>query len=235
LKVQKEAKKLEEERRSIFHTYVRKAMFLCKRAQPDIDQAIAFLSSRVKDANEGYWNTLLRVLSFLKGTINDVLKLEAYDTSTLMWHIDAAFAVHADMKSHTGAVFTMGKGAVISSSTKQKVNSHSFTESELIGVDDKIAKILWTKRFLKCAWKNCMCCLNNWGTLKWTCDGHTNSLVFLDLEISITRYTRLHFATYQAPKSSSLIMGGGARLISNKQPGTENLLGTCRYYNKLVE
>jgi hypothetical protein len=84
----------------------------------------------------------LRVLSFLKGTITDVLMLEADDTNILTWYIDAAFAVHADMKSHTGAVFTMGKGDIISSSTKQKVNSRSSTEFELIGVDDKIAKIL---------------------------------------------------------------------------------------------
>jgi hypothetical protein len=123
LKVQKDAKKLEEERRSIFHTYVMKAMFLCKRARPDIDQGITFPTSRVKDANKGDWNKLLRVLSFLKGTINDVLKLEADDTNTLTWYIDAAFTVNADMKSHTGAVFTMGKGAIIGSSTKQKVNS----------------------------------------------------------------------------------------------------------------
>ena len=60
LKVQEDAKKLEEERRSIFHTFMMKAMFLCKRARPDIDQAIAFLSSRVKDANEGDWQKLLR-------------------------------------------------------------------------------------------------------------------------------------------------------------------------------
>jgi hypothetical protein len=92
---------------------------------------------------------ILRVLSFLKGTINDVLKLEANDTNTLTWYIDAAFTVHTDMKSHTGVVFTMGKGAIISSSRKQKVNSRSSTESELIGVDDKITKILWTKRFLE--------------------------------------------------------------------------------------
>ena len=32
LKVQEDAKKLEEERRSIFHTFVMKSMFLCKRA-----------------------------------------------------------------------------------------------------------------------------------------------------------------------------------------------------------
>jgi hypothetical protein len=68
----------------------------------------------------------------------------------LTWYIDAAFAVHADMRSHTGAIFTMGKGAIISSSTKQKVNSRSSTESELIGVDDKISKVLWVKRFLEC-------------------------------------------------------------------------------------
>jgi hypothetical protein len=65
LKVQKDAPKLKEERRSIFHTYVMKAISLCKRGQPDIDQGITFLSSRVKDANEGDWNKLLRVLSFL--------------------------------------------------------------------------------------------------------------------------------------------------------------------------
>jgi hypothetical protein len=52
----------------------------------------------------------------------------------------------------------MGKGAIISSSTKQKVNAHSYTESELIGVDNKTAKILWTKQFLE--WQESMVKLN---------------------------------------------------------------------------
>ena len=119
-----------------------KAMFLCKRARPDIDPAIAFLSSRVKEANEGDWTKLLRVLSFLKGSINDVLTLEADDSGELTWYIDAAFGVHKDMKSHTGSVFTMGKGAILSGSSKQKVNTRSSTESELVSVDDRIAKVL---------------------------------------------------------------------------------------------
>ena len=33
--------------------------------------------------------------------------------------------------------------------TKQKVNAKSSTEAELIGVDDLVSKILWTKKFLK--------------------------------------------------------------------------------------
>jgi hypothetical protein len=153
-------------------------MFLCKRARPDIDQGITFLSSRVKEANEGDWKKLLRVMGFLKGTIIDVLKLEANDTNTLTWYIDAAFTVHADMKSHTGAVFTMGKGAIIGSSTKQKVNSRSSTESNLIGVDDKIAKILWTKRFLE--WQEFMVKLHiiyqdNTSTIKLEKNGKESS------------------------------------------------------------
>ena len=72
LKIQEDTKKLDDERRGIFHTYVMKAIFLCKRARPDIDQAISFLSSISKDANEGHWKNLLRVMSFLKGTKNDV-------------------------------------------------------------------------------------------------------------------------------------------------------------------
>jgi hypothetical protein len=46
-------------------------------------------------------------------------------------------------------MFTMGKGTIIGSSTKQKVNPRSSTDSELIGVDDKISRVLWTKRFLE--------------------------------------------------------------------------------------
>jgi hypothetical protein len=55
LKVQKDAPKLEEERGKVFHTFVMKCMFVCKRARPDIGQGIAFLSSRVKESNEGDW------------------------------------------------------------------------------------------------------------------------------------------------------------------------------------
>jgi len=54
--------------------------------------------------------------------------------------VDAEFAVHKDMKSHTGAEMTMGSGAVISLSTKQKVNARSSTD-ELLAMHDIIAKI----------------------------------------------------------------------------------------------
>ena len=100
LKIQEGAKKFDEERRRIFHTYLMKRMFLCKISWPNIDQAIALISSRVKDTNKGSWKRLMWAMSFLKGTINVVLMLQADDTNTLTWYIGIAISVHADMESH---------------------------------------------------------------------------------------------------------------------------------------
>jgi hypothetical protein len=44
---------------------------------------------------------------------------------------------------------SLGRGANQSVSTKQKVNTRSSTEAELVSVDDVISKVLWTKRFLE--------------------------------------------------------------------------------------
>ena len=71
--------------------------------------------------------------------------LGADDEQSNEWWIDASFAVHPDYKSHTGAVHSLGNGVISSISTKQKVNSRSSTEAELIGIDDVISKVLWTK------------------------------------------------------------------------------------------
>ena len=43
----------------------------------------------------------------------------------------------------------MGNGAMLVKSSKQKLNSRSSTEAELIGVDDAITMILWTKLFME--------------------------------------------------------------------------------------
>jgi hypothetical protein len=47
------------------------------------------------------------------------------------------------------------------------------------------------------AWTSFFHCLNHWGSLKWTCDGHTDDLVFLDLPILITPACQIHFKSYQ--------------------------------------
>jgi hypothetical protein len=76
------------------------------------------------------------------------LILSAYGSGVLMRYVDASFAVHPNMRSHTGGGLTMGTGFLIVSSTKQKVNTRSSTESELVGVDDMMPIIVWICLFL---------------------------------------------------------------------------------------
>jgi hypothetical protein len=76
------------------------------------------------------------------------LILSSDGSGVLMWYVNASFAVHPNMRSHTGGVFTMGRDFPINSSTKQKLNTQSSTESELVAVDDMMPIVLWTWYFL---------------------------------------------------------------------------------------
>ena len=77
------------------------------------------------------------------------LTLEADSIQIAKWWVDGSFAVHADMRSHTGGTLTLGKGSIYSTSTRQKLNTKSSTEAELVGVDDVMPQILWTRYFLQ--------------------------------------------------------------------------------------
>ena len=63
-------------------------------------------------------------------------------------YVDASFAVNPDMKSHTGVMITLGKGALYRRSSKQKLNTKSSTESELVALSDALPQVLWFQRFL---------------------------------------------------------------------------------------
>ena len=62
-----------------------------------------------------------------------------------MWYVDASFAVHPNMRSHTGGGLTMGRGFPLVNSTKQKLNTRS---SELFSVDDMMPIVVWSRYFL---------------------------------------------------------------------------------------
>ena len=132
-----------------FHHNVAKLLFLCKRAQPDIQTAVAFLSTHVKQPDCDDYKKLGRVMKYLQKTITLTLTLEADDLQLIHWWIDGAFATHQDMRSHTGGAMTLGKGVIYGTSTRQKLNTHSSTEAELVAIDDCMSQVLWTHYFLE--------------------------------------------------------------------------------------
>jgi hypothetical protein len=77
------------------------------------------------------------------------LTLEGDNACIIKWWIDASFVVHPDMKSHTGGTMSLGKGSPYSTSTRHKLNTKSSTEAELVGVNDVMPQVLWTRYFLE--------------------------------------------------------------------------------------
>jgi hypothetical protein len=114
--------KLDTKRSEIFHTFMAKGLFLCKRARPNIQQAILVLCTRVRDPNQADWEKLMKVMKYLNGIKGENLTLSADDLRVVKWYVDASFAVHPDFKSHTGAMMTLGKGAMQSIAREQKMN-----------------------------------------------------------------------------------------------------------------
>jgi hypothetical protein len=69
--------KLDTKRSEIFHTFVTEGLFLCKRARPNIQQAILVLCTRVKDLNHADWEKLMRVMKYLNGIRSKNLALRS--------------------------------------------------------------------------------------------------------------------------------------------------------------
>ena len=143
-----DAKPLPEPLAIAFHHTVAQLLFACNRARRDIQVAVSFLTTRVKHPDEDDWGKLKRVLKYLNGTKSLKLTLRADSVTKLHWFIDGSHQTHHDCRGHTGALLTMGKGAIMSTSKKQKINTKSSTETELVAVDDKMGDILWTRLFL---------------------------------------------------------------------------------------
>jgi hypothetical protein len=146
--VSEEPEYLDDTTSELFHHLTAKLLFLAKRARPDIQTAVAFLTTRVKRPDKDDYKKLARVIKYLRGSPDLALTLEGDDAHVIKWWVDASFAVHTDMKSHTGGTMSLGKGSVYSASTHQKINTKSSTEAELVGVDDVMPLVLWTRYFL---------------------------------------------------------------------------------------
>jgi hypothetical protein len=73
------------------------------------------------------------------------LTLESDDNQLVKWWIDASFAVHPDMKSHTGGLMSLRKGVFMAHphATRQNLVTKSSTEAEFVGVSDVLPQVVY--------------------------------------------------------------------------------------------
>ena len=88
---------LSEEQGSIFHTATAKALYLFKRARPNIHTTVLFLPTRVRAPDQDDWKKLVRMMGYLKATSHLGLTLKD-NGKGVTWWVDASFAVHPDMR-----------------------------------------------------------------------------------------------------------------------------------------
>jgi hypothetical protein len=77
------------------------------------------------------------------------LILSANVSGILKWWVDPSFAVHPNMRGHSGGGLSLGRGFPIVSPTKQKFNTQSSTETDFVGTDDFMPAICWTHYAMK--------------------------------------------------------------------------------------
>ena len=104
----------------LLHRIVARFLYVAKRVRPDLQVAVAFLCKQVKCPNTSDWKKLGRLVRYVKATIHLQLIVGSYGSGNMIWRIDALFAVHMDMKSHTGYCLTLGIGSPISETSTKK-------------------------------------------------------------------------------------------------------------------
>ena len=128
----------------IFHQFVAHLLYLSKRAHPDLQLAVSFLCTRVIGTDTDDYKNLARVMKYIQGTIGLPLILSINKSGNIKWYVDASFAVHMDMRIHTGGFMTIGTGGAYVQSIKHKLNTKISTEAEIVGVDDILTQVIWT-------------------------------------------------------------------------------------------
>ena len=87
-------------------------------------------------------------MQYLCATPDLPLILHSNGTSNVNWWADSSYSTHPNACGHSGLCMSLGKGMIILSSLKQKLNTQSSTKTELVTTDDSMPLLLWTNNFL---------------------------------------------------------------------------------------
>lgn len=123
-------------------------MFIMLGTRPDICYAISYLSRFQDKCSDIHFKHLMRVLKYLRTTVNFKLRYCTVNSSPIVGYADADFASDSDRKSTSGYCFKVFNCLVSWSSKKQSIVCLSTVEAEYVALSECVAEFLWLKKIL---------------------------------------------------------------------------------------
>ncbi|XP_071902602.1 secreted RxLR effector protein 161-like [Coffea arabica] len=110
-------------------------MHLMNFTRPDIAYAVCRLSRYTHNPNREHWFALVRLMKYLRGTMNFGILYSGFPT-VLEGYSDANWISDSnDTKSTSGYVYTLGGGAIAWKSARQTIIARSTMESEFVALE----------------------------------------------------------------------------------------------------
>ena len=119
-----------------YKSLVMALFYVAKKTRPDILFPVAYLATEASNPTHEHMAKALMVLSYLFETKDMEMThcCNGEDPRRLLAFVDASYAIHKDMKGHTGAlIFDELLNLFFSSSSKHKMMGKSSTDAEIIG------------------------------------------------------------------------------------------------------
>ena len=145
--VNEDAELLDVNKKENIHSVIAKILNILKRGRSDLETLVSFLTMRVTKSNVDDSEKLKRGCTYVKNTIKYKRIIGAKTISDLFTWIYAAYAVHNDMRRHTGGAISMGYVIIHGKYSKQKINVKISTESELAGMGKYVPYNIWFMMF----------------------------------------------------------------------------------------
>lgn len=124
-------------------------MFAMICTRPDIAQAVGAASRYMSNPGREHWNTIKRILRYIKGT-SDAALCYGGSEFTIRGYVDSDFAGDLEKrKSTTGYVFIIAGGAVSWVSKLQTVVALSTTEAEYMAATQAFKEAIWLKKLME--------------------------------------------------------------------------------------
>jgi len=137
---------------SLYQEAIGCTTWISKGSRPDITYTVGQLSQHCSEPTVRHWNAILRVMRYLKGTIDYSISygIGKAEGPKLQGFSDADYAGDiVDRRSTIGHLYLLNRGPITWSSIKQRCVATSTTESEYISLSEASKQGQWIRALLR--------------------------------------------------------------------------------------